>query len=112
MLYSACKTQPNRLCLGLHAAAREQTAGEKNKKIKRQDELQSSDGTWNSTHVFAIQFFSCLNLEQWAFLVLLLLSSASVSSCCAVLHIFHPKLRAWHDAANFLSAATSADSPW
>lgn len=80
MLYSVRETQRNELCSGLHAAARGQTAGEKNK-FKRQDELQCSDGTWNNTRVFAMQFFSCLNLEPSASLVLLLLSSASVCSC-------------------------------
>lgn len=82
MLYSVRETQRNELCSGLHAAARGQTAGEKNK-FKRQDELQCSDGTWNNTRVFAFQLsqlgtvgFSSFASSLFCF-CLLLLKSAS-----------------------------------
>lgn len=86
MLYSARETQRNELCSGLHAAARGQTAGEKNK-FKRQDELQCSDGRHMEQHtrlcyaVFQLSQLGTVGFSSFASspfcFCLLLLKSAS-----------------------------------
>lgn len=69
-------------CVQVSALQREDRQQERKTNLKDKMSCNAvTDGTWNNTHVFATQFFSCLNLEPSASLVLLLLSAASVCSC-------------------------------